>query len=279
MTAQEKRNQLVNAALSRKEKNQYSQDVNKRTLIEKGYGDCSGTVWYWYKKLFGMNIGANTEAQINSKLGTRVNLSITNGIPDESKMKKGDLMYFRGSNDSRTDGVGHVEMYIGNGQCFGHGSGIGGTVKNMKAYCKMRYNQKSTQKLKNKGLICVIRFIADDENVYKDLESVNDIVWELCHIGIVTDKELWLKKLKEDENAYYLAKGCTNYIRRNGITPKITAAELESVNDIVWELSHRGILTQKDFWLKKLQNDTNSYWMARKCCDYIRRGDKNAVNT
>ena len=275
MTAQEKRNQLVNSALTRKQKNQYSQDVNKRTLIEKGYGDCSGTTWYWYKKLFNMNIGTNTEAQINSKLGKRVALTITNGIPDESKMRKGDLMYFRGTNNARTEGVGHVEMYIGNGQCFGHGSGIGGTVKNMRDYCRMRYNQKSTAKLKNKGLICVIRFIPDDvkTEVPRDLKTVNDIVWELEYRGILTNKPLWLKKLDEDENAYYLAKGCVNYIRRMGKIPKRTAPELESINDIVWELEHRGILTQKDYWLQKLKNDTNSYWLARKCCDYIRRAE------
>ena len=275
MTAQEKRNQLVNSALTRKQKNQYSQDVNKRTLIEKGYGDCSGTTWYWYKKLFNMNIGANTEAQINSKLGKRVNLTITNGIPDESKMRKGDLMYFRGTNNARTEGVGHVEMYIGNGQCFGHGSGLGGTVKNMRDYCRMRYSQKSTTKLKNKGLICVIRFIPDDvkTEVPRDLTTVNDIVWELEYRGILTNKALWLKKLDEDENAYYLAKGCVNYIRRMGKIPSRIAPELESINDIVWELEHRGILTQKDYWLQKLKNDTNSYWLARKCCDYIRRAE------
>lgn len=275
MTAQEKRNQLVNSALTRKQKNQYSQDVNKRTLIEKGYGDCSGTTWYWYKKLFNMNIGTNTEAQINSKLGKRVALTITNGIPDESKMRKGDLMYFRGTNNARTEGVGHVEMYIGNGQCFGHGSGLGGTVKNMRDYCRMRYNQKSTSKLKNKGLICVIRFIPDDvkTEVPRDLKTVNDIVWELEYRGILTNKALWLKKLDEDENAYYLAKGCVNYIRRMGKIPKRIAPELESINDIVWELEHRGILTQKDYWLQKLKNDTNSYWLARKCCDYIRRAE------
>ena len=48
---------------------------------------------------------------------------------DENKMKKGDLLYFRGSDNSRTEGVGHVEMYIGDGKIFGHGSGVGGTVK------------------------------------------------------------------------------------------------------------------------------------------------------
>ena len=162
MTANEKRDLLVQKALTRKGKNQYSQDYNKRTKIESGYGDCSGTVWYWYNKLFGINIGANTEAQINSNIGERVSLTITNGIPDESKMKKGDLLYFRGSDNSRTEGVGHVEMYIGNGQIFGHGSGWGGTVKTMSTYCKQRQSQSSTSKLKNKGLICVKRFIQDD---------------------------------------------------------------------------------------------------------------------
>lgn len=47
----------------------------------------------------------------------------------------------------------------------------------------------------------------------KELKSVNDIVWELAHRGIITDKELWLKKLEEDENAYHLARKCAEYIR------------------------------------------------------------------
>lgn len=48
-------------------------------------------------------------------------------------------------------------------------------------------------------------------------------------------------------------------------------SELRSVNDIVWELSHRGIITNKELWLKKLATDENSYWLAKKCADYIRR--------
>ena len=211
MTNDEKRNLLVTKALSRKGKNVYSQDVNKRTLIEMGYGDCSGTVWYWYYKLFGIHIGANTEAQIKSKNGFDVKLNITNGIPDESKMKKGDLLYFRGSDNSRTKGVGHVEMYIGNGQIFGHGSGVGGTVKDLKDYCRKRYNTKSTQKLKNKGLICVRRIIGSDD--LEELIEINDIVWEFAHRGIITDKELWLKKRKEDKDSYWLARKALHVLR------------------------------------------------------------------
>lgn len=169
MTANERRQAIVTAALTREKKNQYSQAANKRTKIESGYGDCSGTVWYWYNKKEKVDIGGNTEAQINSKVLKDVNVTITNGIPNESQMRPGDLLFFRGSDNSRTKGVGHVEMYIGNGKCFGHGSGIGGTVKNLVSYCKMRQSLSSTAKLKNKGLICVRRYIWDDIVKEEDL--------------------------------------------------------------------------------------------------------------
>ena len=56
-----------------------------------------------------------------------------------------------------------------------------------------------------------------------------------------------------------------------GFKAKLTATtELTSVNDIVWELAYRGILTDKNLWLNKLENDTNSYWLARKIVKYIR---------
>lgn len=47
-------------------------------------------------------------------------------------------------------------------------------------------------------------------------------------------------------------------------------SELESVNDIVWELTHRGIISDKELWLAKLNADKDAYWLARKCANYIR---------
>ena len=49
-----------------------------------------------------------------------------------------------------------------------------------------------------------------------------------------------------------------------------TVTELTTVNDIVWELAHRGIISDSDLWLKKLEEDTNSYWLARKTANYLR---------
>lgn len=161
------------ALLSREKKNQYSQAENKRLLIESGWGDCSSTPYYWMKKLFGLNIGDYTGAQIESPLGQVVDLDIRGGVPDESGMEIGDHLYFRGNDASRTQGVGHVEIYIGNGQCFGHGSGMGGTVKDMASYCAKRQATASTSsKLKNKGLICVIRYLHEDTPIQSDQDYV-----------------------------------------------------------------------------------------------------------
>ena len=181
MTADAKRKLVVQGALSRKGKNTYTQHYEKRYLVDSGWGDCSSTLRHWFKKLLNIDIGLNTEAQIKSKLGKVVDLDIINGIPDESKMKPADCLYFRSNDFSRFLGVGHTEMYIGNGEIFGHGSGKGGTVKNMKSYCKSRYNTKSKSKeLKNKGLICVIRFIEDDKiETPKPIVNQDEYVYDL----------------------------------------------------------------------------------------------------
>ena len=45
--------------------------------------------------------------------------------------------------------------------------------------------------------------------------------------------------------------------------------ELSAVNDIVWELAHRGIISNKELWLEKLMVDSNAYWLARKMVNFL----------
>jgi LysM repeat protein len=159
MSSESKRQAIVNKGLSRKGKNQYTQD-SRRIQVGSGYGDCSSTTRWCYQQVLDIDIGINTEAQIKSSKLKDVDVPIKNGIPDESYLRKADLFYFRGNDTSRTKGVGHVEMYIGNGKLLGHGSGIGPTEKDMKTYCTQRQNTKGNNG--NKGLICVRRAIQDD---------------------------------------------------------------------------------------------------------------------
>lgn len=48
--------------------------------------------------------------------------------------------------------------------------------------------------------------------------------------------------------------------------------DLTTINDIIWELAYRKILSDKDFWKQKLSEDINAYWLARKACN-------NTINT
>ena len=49
--------------------------------------------------------------------------------------------------------------------------------------------------------------------------------------------------------------------------------ELTEVNDIVWELAHRGIVSDSNLWVEKLKEDVNAYWLARKTVQFLREHD------
>lgn len=92
-------------------------------------------------------------------------------------------------------------------------------------------------------------------------KGISYALLEVCFIDDVDDIRLY------EEKKILLAKAVADGIMKGfGIVNK---TELESVNDIVWELAERGIVTDKELWLKKLEEDTNSYWLARKCVNYI----------
>ena len=160
MSYSDQRAALVAAVESREGKNQYTQS-SKRDQVASGWSDCSSLMRWAHQEALGIYIGDNTEGQINSSKLTTVDVPISNGVPDESRMLPGDLLFFRGRDTSRKSSqyVGHVEMYVGGGECSGHGSGVGPTRKNMADYCRQRQARTSPVPAGNQGLICVRRAV------------------------------------------------------------------------------------------------------------------------
>lgn len=165
-TPTEARNLAVKYMTSRKALNSYTQG-GKRTYFfgypdntvgnttQKGYSDCSSAVRAAIKAATGIDIGSNTSAQINNRNKKGLIVHETTGYyPDESKLLPGDCIYFKGNSSHPLD-VGHVEMYIGNGQCCGHGSGTGPKIRNMRDYCKDRATA-------SRRYFMAIRWIKDD---------------------------------------------------------------------------------------------------------------------
>ena len=106
---------------------------------DKGSADCSSTVNWAYKKVYGKDIGNNTAQILNSSNTKVVQMdssaktltgTTTSKGPQEKGLQPGDILLYSRPNSGYTAGrqyrVGHVEMYAGNGKRIGHGGpGLG----------------------------------------------------------------------------------------------------------------------------------------------------------
>jgi len=166
MTTQEKRQYAADLMVSRKGKNSYTQGADRvyffgkpdnqvGNTAQKGYSDCSSAVRTAIKAAAGIDIGSNTSAQINNRGKGQIVHQTDGYYPDVDVLLPGDCLYFKGNSSHPLD-VGHVEMYIGNGKCCGHGSGTGPKVRDVREYCASRAS--STRRY-----FMTIRWIADAE--------------------------------------------------------------------------------------------------------------------
>lgn len=70
--------------------------------------------------------------------------------------------------------------------------------------------------------------------------------------------------------------GNTKEAYRENLLPLIKSynekrlSKIESINDIIWELSERGIITDSALWMKKCQEDKNIYWLCYKVANKLR---------
>ena len=104
------------------------------------------------------------------------------------------------------------------------------------------------------------------KDVKRELESIPEIVNALNQRGIMTNPSLWNVKMNSDINAYWLARKIAN----KTVNSPMRNPKLETVNDIVWELGYRGIMTDMPLWLKLLEGDKDLYWLAYKGCNLTR---------
>lgn len=115
-------------------------------------------------------------------------------------------------------------------------------------------------------------YIADEVNkrlaggIKRELTEIADIVYALNQRGLMTNPDLWQKKLTDNINAYYFAKN----IAMNTQNAAMLTPHLSNTNDIVWELGHRGIITDKALWLKLFEKDKDLWWLGYKAANMTR---------
>lgn len=122
---------VIDLVESRERKNQYTQS-GKRERVFEGYSDCSSLMWKCFERGANLFIGTWTGEQVDHGRLVKNQFYGRHTLTSEDLrvMRPGDLVFWgTGHNDTR-----HVEMYIGNGQLMGHGSGVGPTRKDARSY-------------------------------------------------------------------------------------------------------------------------------------------------
>lgn len=166
MTAEETRKKVKELYETLIGRNLYSQNSVKRQCVYTPYkdgnyySDCSSSILNTYFQAGVIDWREGNTATIHSQ-ADKADVAIVNGIPDEAALRVGDMLLFRGSDASRPEQIGHVELYAGNGVLYGHGSNVP-SVKDMMSYCEYRERQRASNG-RTKGLAEVRRFIQDDQ--------------------------------------------------------------------------------------------------------------------
>ena len=154
LSAELSRKRIVDGVCRLEKKNTYTQSEQRKN-VDRGFSDCSSLMAWAYMTILRIDICSDTPEQILSLKGVDIDQPADgHWHPDAARLKAGDLLFFRGSDPTRPFGVGHVEMYIGDGQIIGHNdNGLKGpTIKEMETFCQVR-------RMENKSYIKTRRFI------------------------------------------------------------------------------------------------------------------------
>lgn len=192
-----------------------------------------------------------------------------------SNPKVGDIVLFY-----RNGTFAHTGIVIGvNGDYFttieGNTSGGNTIIANGGGVCQKGYYNSNLPGTKFVTLDWSI--VADlpsgDEDIIKEYENIEEILWELQHRNIVSNEELWRSYMTNDTNVYWLCRKIIQYVRTKDYT-EYADRPYTDIEEILWELGHRDIVTNADLWREKMTTDSNIYWLCQKAVHYIRTQKK-----
>ena len=99
--------------------------------------------------------------------------------------------------------------------------------------------------------------------------EANDIIWELKHRGILSNSDLWLEYCDSDVNVYWFCRKLCQYIRTKA-TGETADREYTDINEIIWDLNHRGIISDMTLWMDYMNRDSNVYHLLKNGLHYCR---------
>lgn len=114
-------NKLVKFMVDRTGKFGYTQGPQREQPGKTGMADCSSLIRFAFLSVTGKDVGTYTDAQVTNKNTRLIQRGKGPNGPNESLMKKGDLVITARHGTRAGRIASHVEMYMGGGRIIGHG--------------------------------------------------------------------------------------------------------------------------------------------------------------
>lgn len=100
-----------------------------------------------------------------------------------------------------------------------------------------------------------------------NMDNSNAIVYRLYTEGILSNKDFWIEKFNTDKNLFSFGKNSANYTlthsKGNGII------NVSTINDVIYKLYSVKIISDKDYWMKVFNVDTNIFTLAKNIANWI----------
>lgn len=99
--------------------------------------------------------------------------------------------------------------------------------------------------------------------------NIEQLLYELKVMEIISDVDLWRNKAQEDCNIFYLLQNILYYAKTKSIG-ETADEDYEDIESILWDLNYRGVISNIELWREKANTDANVYWLLRKGLWYFR---------
>jgi len=98
------------------------------------------------------------------------------------------------------------------------------------------------------------------------VSTANDIAYRLKKASIASSSDYWIGRMRKESTVLSLCKNIANYTLAN--SKGTSSKKLLTANDITYRLFKTGIISNKSYWMAKMQSDANIFALCKNAAEW-----------
>jgi len=98
------------------------------------------------------------------------------------------------------------------------------------------------------------------------VSTANDIAYRLKKASIASSSDYWIGRMGKESTVLSLCKNIANYTLTN--SKGTSSNKLLTANDITYRLFKTGIISNKSYWMAKMQSDANIFALCKNAAEW-----------